>query len=350
MKKAQPAGLLPSLEDLPFVCPGCRGELLVFDWGYRCPHGCRRDFRLHAGIPDFRIFPDPYLDFDADRERTDRVLENLDTLDFPRLLERYWSWSGETPEPLRATFVANALRGEERAKRILDLAEREGLRDAGSATVLDIGSGTGNLLAAAQGRFGRTVGLDIAMRWLHLSRRRFRDRGLPEPALVCACAETPPFPTGFFDAAFSLGTFEFARIQAILLGQTERILKPGGLFILNTVNRYSVAPEPHVDLLGVGYLPRKWQRRYVRWRRGAKFENIWLVSRRELITMAGRNFPSVSARLPKLTAESVADLPPLRRAAAKVFSIGSRLPLVREALQWIGPEWDVVLRKASSGG
>jgi len=36
-----------------------------------------------------------------------------------------------------------------------------------------------------------------------------------------ACAETPPFPTGFFDAAFSLGTFEFARIQAKLACRSQ---------------------------------------------------------------------------------------------------------------------------------
>ena len=345
MRRARPEGLLASLHDLPFVCPGCRGELLVFEWGYRCPENCKRDFRLHGGIPDFRIFPDPYLGFDADRERTNRVLDAFDELPFPELLERYWSWSEETPGRLRSKFVENALCGEERARRILDLAEDEGLSDPKAATVLDIGSGTGNLLAASENRFGRIVGVDIAMRWLHLSRRRLLDRGLPEPALVCACAETPPFPTGFFDAAFSLGTFEFARIHVIFLGQTERLLKPGGFFLLNTVNRYSIAPEPHVDLFGVGYLPRAWQSRYVRWRRRTGFENIWLLSRCELSRMAAQAFPSVSIRLPKVTAKSIASLPPLRRSAAGAFRIGARLPIVREALQWISPEWDVVMRK-----
>src|SRR5262249_39718838 len=109
--RPRPAGLLPALHDLPFVCPGSRGELAILAPSHRCPNFCNREFSIQGGIPDFRIFPDPYLGFDADRERTDRVLAVIDEISFPRLIEKYWSWSDETPEPLRAKFVENALRG-----------------------------------------------------------------------------------------------------------------------------------------------------------------------------------------------------------------------------------------------
>src|SRR5262249_30659375 len=131
--RPRPAGLLPALHDLPFVCPGCRGRLEVLEASYRCPNFCNREFPLHGGIPDFRIFPDPYLGFDADRERTDRVLAVLDELPFPRLLEKYWSLSDETPEPLRAKFVESALRGEDRAGRLLSVSAEAGLPDPGRA-------------------------------------------------------------------------------------------------------------------------------------------------------------------------------------------------------------------------
>ncbi|HKA35551.1 MAG TPA: class I SAM-dependent methyltransferase, partial [Thermoanaerobaculia bacterium] len=240
----------------------------------------------------------------------------------------------------------SALRGEDRAGRLLSVSAEAGLPDPGRATVLDIGSGTGNLLAAVSGRFEHAVGVDIAMRWLHLSRRRFRDRGLPEPALVCCCAEALPFPNAYFDSAFSLGTLEFARIPEMLLEQTARVLKPGGFFFLNTVNRFSAAPEPHVNLLGVGYLPRAWQAPYVRWRRRASFEHIVLRSRGELDRLLTPNFASREIRLPLLSDGDLAGFSPARRAAAKIYRVASRLSLFKNALRWIVPEWDVVLRKA----
>src|SRR5262249_31496793 len=184
------------------------------------------------------------------------------------------------------------------------------------------------------------------MPWLHLSRRCFRDRGLPEPALVCCCAEALPFPNGCFGSVFSLGTLEFARIPEMLLEQTARVLKPGGFFFLNTVNRFSAAPEPHVNLLGVGYLPRAWQAPYVRWRRRASFEHIVLRSRGELNRVLTPNFPSRQIRLPRLDDESISGLPPVARVAARIYRITSRIPILKRAVGWIVPEWDIVLRRA----
>src|SRR5262245_13484694 len=87
-----PAALLPSLHGLPLVCPLCRGGLDVRDDGYRCAP-CGRDYPVHGGIPDFRVFSDPYLDFREDHDRTEFVLEALERHDFAALLEAYWGRS-----------------------------------------------------------------------------------------------------------------------------------------------------------------------------------------------------------------------------------------------------------------
>ncbi len=348
MSGGDPPGLLPALQEIPFVCPLCRGALETDAAGYRCAP-CGRAYPLHAGIPDFRVFPDPYLSVEEDRERTDRILESLDSLSFPELLARYWSWSDVTPPILREKFVETALRGEERARRLLAVASAgDPPQTAGRAprTVLEIGSGTGNLLAAAaQGTGDKVIGTDIAMRWLHLSRRRLRDRGMPEPALICCCAEYLPFPDGFFAAAFSMATLEFAREPERFFAEAARVLEDGGRLLVNTVNRFSLAAEPHVFLRGVGFLPRRWQARYVRWRANASFGNIRLLSRHEVERFAAPHFAKRTFFLPRISPETIAQLPPSRRTEARLYAAASQLPVARGLLGWFGPEWDIVLEK-----
>ena len=190
MSPANPAGvaarghpdlLLESLRGLPLVCPLCHGELDVAGDAYRCPP-CARTFPLQGGIPDFRVFPDPYLSPEEDRRRTDVVLDKLHEYRLERLLEYYWSFSDITPPVLRAQFVRSGMLGEDRARRSLRvLGDGTFRRPVTARRVLEVGSGTGNFLAEAVRHYPQVVGVDIGMRWLHLSRRRFLDRGLPAP-------------------------------------------------------------------------------------------------------------------------------------------------------------------------
>jgi 5-methylthioribose kinase len=45
--------------------------------GYECLSCCKK-YPLHDGIPDFRVFPDPFLSFQEDNERTNIVLAALE--------------------------------------------------------------------------------------------------------------------------------------------------------------------------------------------------------------------------------------------------------------------------------
>ena len=341
MTPGAPASLLPSLRGVAFVCPRCGGDLEVFADGYFCAP-CRARYPLLAGIPDFRVFADPNLSAEEDRDRTGKILEAMDSLPFPALLEYYWSLSDITPPALSRRFVASALRGKDRARRLLSLVERS--ERPPLETVLEVGSGSGNFLAAAAGVFPRVVATDIAMRWLHLSRRRMRDEGLPEPALVCCCAEALPFPGGSFDGAFSIGTLEFLRDPGRFFTECERVLVPGGSLFVATANRFSIAPQPHAALWGVGYLPRRWQARYVRWRRKASFENVRLLSRREIDRLAA-GFSRREFALPEIGPGEVRALPlPLRLAAGLYGRIRRRRGLAKP-LAAIVPEWNIRLRK-----
>ena len=334
-------------QELTFVCPLCRGPLASSPEAFACGP-CGRRYPLHEGIPDFRVFPDPYLDFEEDRRRTEAVLEALPRFDLRGLLEHYWSLSDITPPDLRRRFIRGAMQGEAKARRFLRLLEDGTFAGAPEArTVLEIGSGTGALLAVAAERFPRVVGVDIAMRWLHVSRRRFLDRGLPAPPLVCACAERLPFPDGSFDLVVSAATLEVTRDPGQALAECARMLAPRGTVLLNTGNRFSLASEPHVQLWGVGFLPRRWQVPYVRRRRGVDFSKIRPVSLRELHRLAAPFFHARQVLPADAPDETVAELPALQRGQVALYRRLKRSRLSRRLLLHFAPEWDVRLAKQS---
>lgn len=296
------------------------------------------------------MFPDPYLGFAEDRARTDAILGLIDAHPLPELLERYWSLSDVTPKELRRRFVLSALRGEEKARRTLAILTDGTFREpTHPRRVLDIGSGTGAFLAEAAARHPQVVGIDIAMRWLHVSRRRFRDRGLPPPTLVCCCAERLPFPDGAFDLVVATATLEFTRDPQAVLAEAARVLDAGGALLVNTVNRYSLAAEPHVGLLGVGLLPRRFQARYVRWRRKASFENIRLLSLPELHRLAAPFFPSREVALADVPDATLGTLPVTARFQVRAYRALKRVPPMAALLRWVGPEWDVKMSRPAGG-
>ena len=74
-------------------------------------------------------------------------------------------------DPRRDRFLRHIAGAEARGEALVDRLPRGG-------RILEVGCGSGGLLAAAA-RSGRSmVGVDIASRWLVVARRRLADRGL----------------------------------------------------------------------------------------------------------------------------------------------------------------------------
>jgi ubiquinone/menaquinone biosynthesis C-methylase UbiE len=341
---AYPKDVLPALRDISFVCPLCRAPVEVFEDGYHCEH-CQKNYLLYAGIPDFRVFPDPYLTYEEDRERTDIVLTALNTHRLEDLLKHYWSFSDITPQSLRSDFIRSAMRGEDRAKRAIEIFEDGTFgRKVTGNNVLEVGSGTGNFLALASGCYRQVVGVDIAMRWLHLSRRRFIDRGLPDPPLVCCCAEFLPFPDDTFDLITSTSTLEFVNDQTKFLSECSRVVTNEGSVHINTANRFSITKDPYAQLWGVGYLPYSWQPGYVRRLRDATYKTRTL-SWRSLKRLANRYFPFQKDVLPDIGASTLRELPSLKRKQVLLYRALKRLPFFSWVLRQFGPGWEIILQK-----
>lgn len=317
------------------VCPACRSPLERGGDELAC-RSCDRRFPVVAGIPDVRLAGDSYLSLEDDRSKALALSKVGGT--FEDLLRTYWSWTPEVPTPLADRYVTSAVaavaRGREHLRRL----------DRVEGPLLDVGCGTGGLLVAAAREGCRVAGLDVALRWLVIARRRLEEEGV-HAELVAADGALPPFRAGAFGTICCIEVLEHAGDPRGLLHWCLAGARADGRSYVVTANRYSVAPEPTVGLFGVGFLPRRWAAPYVRWRRATRYQHFRAPSRHELRAMAAQGAPG--ARAPVRVAPAI--LPPAppgspvtRRLAAGVYERLRTSTVAAPALGAVAPYLEVV--------
>src|SRR5713101_922753 len=102
-----------------FVCPACKGPLADSSRMYRC-NVCRREFPVIAGIPDFRLSPDPYIGIEEDRDKGMRLLAAAEQRGFEELVQYYYSITPDHPADLACRRIRHALAEVEVARFILN--------------------------------------------------------------------------------------------------------------------------------------------------------------------------------------------------------------------------------------
>jgi SAM-dependent methyltransferase len=333
----------------PFVCPACRSALQHQSGAeerYVCA-GCARTFPVVIGIPDFRLRSDPWIGLEADREKG-RALE-ADTLDadFETTVRAYWARTPDTPRDQAERFTRFVVSAEPRAAEWLsDVARGE----SPSGWWLDVGCGTADMVLAGLRRGQRMVGVDIAFRWLVVARRRLQRAGFDAP-LVCCNGEHLPFADGSFRRVVSLGTLEHCLDSSAVVGEAARVLEPEGRLHFRTVNRFSLLPEPHVGVWGVGFVPRRWADAYVRWRSGQRYEHHRPLSTWELRRYArASGLREVRLGAAGLLTADRARLGPLA-AVGPLYELARRAPAVGRVVSWAAPllQLDAVRAGASRG-
>lgn len=328
------------------VCPQCRGTLSPGDDRWSCP-GCGAVYRSLRGVADLRSGEDGFLSNRDDWQFALRLNEAFERLDFRGLLERYYDLSPEIPSDLRRRQVAHILTAPDRVRRWLDA-----IGTLGDGPVLDLGCGSGSFLAAVAAGMREPWGVDIAMRWLLVARKRLDEEGLAHVRLVCACAERLPLRDRSFSGIVAGDVIEHVGDQAATLAEAYRVLMPGGRLFLASPNRYSLAPEPHVQVWGVGYWPRRWMPAYVRLVRGIDFRAIRTLGHGEWTRLLHRSpFGGGTIQAPRLAGGDVAGLGPVKRAVGRLYNgIVSTRP-GQAAARRVGPLFHVVCqRDAPPGG
>ena len=103
--------------------------------------------------------------------------------------------------------------------------------------VLDVGCGGGLAAACLVQRGARVVGLDLSWASLRVAARQTRWPGCLEAVFMCGRAEALPFADASFEVVWCTDVLEHLADRPAAIAQIARVLKPGGLFLYDTINR-----------------------------------------------------------------------------------------------------------------
>lgn len=317
---------------LPYTCPRCRGPLASEPDAYRCDH-CSRTYPVVCGVADFRLEPDPYIGLDDDRAKATHLFEASRTRTFEQLVRYYYSITPDDPPDLAEQWTRHHLAETEIADALMLDA---GLGHGKGRVLLDLGCSTGGLVVAASRHEWRAIGIDVALRWLIVGRKRLEEAGVPM-TLVCANAEHLPLPDGCVDAVTASDLLEHSGDPAGVLAEARRVSAAGATTVVTANNRFAPLPEPQLKLWGVTHLPRRWQARFVAWRRPDVHRYRMIVpSGRELrrwLTSAG--FEAVRVEPAPLVAPHWGH--GIASRVLTAYNAVRRWPLIRPLLLLAGP-------------
>ena len=164
---------------------------------------------------------------------------------FGKLAARWWDPDGESRplhdlNPVRAAYVADRL-------------------DLRGARVADVGCG-GGLLSEALAKAGaRVTGIDLGEKMIEIARLHMHESRLETPNLdidyrVQSSADLAAAEPESFDAVCCMELIEHVPDPAALVGDLVRMVKPGGVVVMSTLNRTPAAFG--AAILGAEYIMR----------------------------------------------------------------------------------------------
>jgi 2-polyprenyl-6-hydroxyphenyl methylase / 3-demethylubiquinone-9 3-methyltransferase len=102
--------------------------------------------------------------------------------------------------------------------------------------VLDVGCG-GGILSEEFARMGcEVVGIDLSEASIEVAREHALQEGLTIE-YHAGKAESLPFPTASFDVVYCCDVLEHVEDVGATIAETARVLKPGGVYFFDTINR-----------------------------------------------------------------------------------------------------------------
>ncbi len=325
----------------PWVCPICHASIVQMDRF----HVCIREghtFGNIAGFPDLRV--NPQGTGNVHPSIVDRLHAEYPHRSFHAMVHMLYTQLPDMPSALVKRYILHIETGVFRARAILD-AIRTDRSPSPDDTFLEVGCGSGAMLLAATERFSRVLGIDIAPHWLLIAQKRLQEAGR-HATFACASATHLPLPDDSVQWIVGQDVLEHVSDPSALLAEAFRVLAPGGVLFLSTPNRWTLGLEPHVRLWGVGFLPRTWQTRYVRWYRKMDYRDVQTLhyfAIRHLLRQTP--FREWRIGLPDLPAAHLHRLSRWERMAYPVYRMTKQWPIVRWGWRTFGPLFYIVCRK-----
>jgi len=316
-----------------FVCPECRCPLKESDGGYGCG-SCDRFFPILFGIPDFRLSGDRYLSLDEERAKAARLHAFAEQHDFRELVVFYYSITDDVPARLAPLFADYVVNAPARATAPIDALARAGRGRA----LLDLGCGSGGALMAAAGVFQDRTGVDIALRWLVIARKRLEEAGV-QATLVCADAESLPFQEGSFTNVLALDLLENTRSPAATFKAAAAVLQDGGHMFVTSSNGRWIGPHPATGVWAAGLLPTRARAALLRRRHGVDIlRAVSFVSPASVRrTAEAAGLRQIDAGPLDFNARRLDHRSALFRLAARAYALLARAPVFRSVLLVVGP-------------
>jgi ubiquinone biosynthesis O-methyltransferase len=110
----------------------------------------------------------------------------------------------------------------------------------GGQTVLDLGCGGGFMSEALATRGAKVIGVDVSAGAIGIAKRHAASSGLPIRYLV-ASGEELPLPDASVDCVVCVDVLEHVHSLDQVLDEIRRVLRPGGVFLFDTINRTALA-------------------------------------------------------------------------------------------------------------
>lgn len=315
-----------------WCCPKCHGKLDDGPEILRCS-GCGSNFELVGGIPDLRVPGESWINFTEDLQ----IARDLSARNLPlaELVHAVYATRPGWDVGRIAMRTEQVLSAPHRLKS--DVAGWLAPVLGAKGQFLDLGCGAGMLIAVGQNPERTGIGIDVSMTWLVVAQRLITEWG-GKPILAAALGEALPMPDNSIDAVISLDVIEHVNDPDAYLGEINRVVKSGGRIALSTPNRFSLTAEPHVFVWGVGWLPQRLQRPYVRWRSGKTYDDTRLMGSVSLCRRLGKNTKfNFRVAIPEISLEHIEKFGTLKALLAKIYNKLAQSVLLRPAFLVIGP-------------
>ena len=300
-------------------CPRCKGPLIL-DPGDRTdpdnPIGpallcdpCRGDYPVRLDIPDLRIAPSPEISIEEDLALAEKLAAHAAELSFVELVEKLYELRPPAnPELKRAHLAHFEVEAEQAAAALarFDPTDRRAF--------LDVGCGMGRYLETFSVGGREVIGVDAALHQLVLARELLEEKNC-RAQLIAANAEALPFDEARFMAVTATDVLEHLEDPKKAVSEISRVLDDGGRAVLTTPNRFSLTPDPHVGIWGLGFRSHESAVELVKKRLGVDYSSIRPFSYGRLCQMLDDQFPG----------EAVIHAPVPGPVEKSSFSAGKRL-------------------------
>jgi ubiquinone/menaquinone biosynthesis C-methylase UbiE len=149
----------------------------------------------------------------------------------------YWVLANKCLDELGGRNVPRYKRAvkSKRAKRLYRILEL--FTEPAGKVALDAGCFVGDIALGLAQLGLKMYGVDTDKKAIRIANVGSRERGVGVDFIV-ASGEAICFPKDFFDVVISNQVIQHVSDQSLFLREVHRILKPDGLFLLTTVNKY----------------------------------------------------------------------------------------------------------------